>query len=84
MIPAEDFNAYGIVGINLGVAYMYKGDLRQAEDVFMESAQRLQKAENYHGGVMALGFVSQVQDIFGKLHDAAATHRMCFAPEPSS
>lgn len=75
LIPAEDINARGILGINLGVAYMYNGDLAEAKAVLEEAAQDLQKAENYHGAVMALGFVGQIKAIYGRLHEAAAIQR---------
>lgn len=71
----DDSNAYGLVGINLGAAHMYNGDLPKAKSVWTEAAQKLQGTENHHALVMAMGFMGQAQAIDGKLHEAAATQR---------
>jgi LuxR family maltose regulon positive regulatory protein len=75
LIPANDSNARGLVCINLGVAYMYNGDLSKAESVWIEAAQKLQGVENHHAMVMTLGFMGQARAINGKLYEASVTQK---------
>jgi LuxR family maltose regulon positive regulatory protein len=75
LLPPDEVNARAMVGINLGVAHMYNGDLAKAEILWTEAAQKSLEAENHHAMVIAMGFVGQAQAINGNLREAAATQR---------
>ena len=75
LLPPDDFNARGILGVNWGAAHFYNDDLAKAEAVWMEATRNARQAKNYHVCVMALSFAGQVQAAWGNLHDGASLQR---------
>ncbi len=75
LLPTDDFNSRSILGVNLGVAHLYSGDLTAAKAVWMAAAENAQRAKNHHACILAMSFAGQVQAAWGDLHDGASLQR---------
>ena len=75
LLPPDDANSRSVVGANLGVAYIYSGDLTTAVKVWQEAILDARRSDNYHVEILALSFMGQIQAAWGKLHQAADLQR---------
>ncbi|UCG25892.1 MAG: hypothetical protein JSW55_07870, partial [Chloroflexota bacterium] len=75
LLPPDDANSRCVVGANLGVAYIYSGDLATAVQVWGEAVQDARRSGNSHVEILALSFLGQIQAAWGKLHQAAELQR---------
>ena len=75
LLPPEDYLSRGLVALTLGFALWNSGQLRQAEQAFMEVDQPAQLSHNHYARVTALAYLGVIQAVYGQLHRAAGLCR---------
>jgi LuxR family maltose regulon positive regulatory protein len=74
-LPPDDHHSHCVLEANLGVAYLYGGELTKAMEVWTKAVENARRSSNYHAGAVALSFIGQIQAAWGRLHQAADLQR---------
>ena len=70
MTPAAN-EARSALSLNLGMAHWQSGQIHEAEQALSEAWLMAQEVQNFHIGILAVGFLSMAQAAQGQLHHAA-------------
>jgi LuxR family maltose regulon positive regulatory protein len=70
LLPQADSLNRGLVALTLGLAYWSCGNLREAEQAFLETDQAAQQSNNPYARLTALTYLGIIQGIYGRLHRA--------------
>ena len=71
LLPQTDSLSRSLVALTLGLAHWYCGNLRDAEQAFIEVDQAAQHSRNHYARMTALTYLGVIQAIYGRLHRAA-------------
>jgi LuxR family maltose regulon positive regulatory protein len=75
LLPADDWQARGVIATNLGLAYWYAGGLDRAEQVLGEEVEMGRRSGNQYAGLAAQVFICKVKAARGNLGRAAEGYR---------
>ena len=71
LLPPEDQLSHGLVALTLGLSYLNIGNLRAAEQVFLQVDQAAQRSQNHYARMTALTYLAIIQSVYGRLRQAA-------------
>jgi LuxR family maltose regulon positive regulatory protein len=71
LLPEEDHNARGVVGVNLGIALWNCGRLEEAEQALDEAQREADRSQNHYASLTALVFLASIRASRGNLSLAA-------------
>jgi LuxR family transcriptional regulator, maltose regulon positive regulatory protein len=71
LLPQDDHLTQGLAALTLGFAQWNCGNLREAEQAFIEVDRAALLSHNHYARMTALSYIGVIHGVYGKLHRAA-------------